>query len=93
MNWNELKQKILLSALVPAGLWACTTPTPQLDATFGQAVNAAKAQQIINPDASKDTSPLLGLDGTAANESIGRYHDTFRAPPPTFVVITPGTGR
>jgi hypothetical protein len=92
MNWNELKMKLLSAAIAPAALGACTTPTPQLDATFGHAVNAAKAQQTINPEASKNTDPVLGLDGKAANESIGRYHDTFRAPPPTFVVITPGAG-
>lgn len=69
------------------GLQACTTTTPYLDSRFGYSVNAAKAQQTINPEAGKSRDPVAGLGGVPAKESIDRYHDSFKAPPPTFEVI------
>lgn len=70
-----------------AGLLAMTvlsgcTGTPRLDAKFGDAVNMAKAQQTINPDASRNTDPVKGIDGQAANAIVDRYHKTYEAPTP-----------
>lgn len=76
--------------LLAAGLLvlqACTTTTPYLDSRFGHSVNAAKAQQTLNPEAGKNRDPVAGMGGTPAKESIDRYHDSFKAPPPTFEVI------
>lgn len=80
--------------LIAVTISGCTT-TPNLDSKFGNAVNAAKAQQIINPDASKNADPVAGLDGTPAKDSIERYQNTFKEPPPTFEIfgITGGGGR
>lgn len=80
--------------LIAVTISGCTT-TPVYDSRFGNAVNAAKAQQIINPDASKNADPVAGLDGTAAKDSIDRYQSTFREPPPTFEIFgtTGGGGR
>ncbi len=65
---------------------ACVAPAPKLDDNFGNAVNAAKAAQIINPDASLNTDPAAGLDGQAADATMNRYHRSFVAPqPPTNV--------
>lgn len=88
---NPLSLKILSAAFSLAALTGCTT-TPHLDSRFGHAVNAAKAQQTLYPEASKNTDPVAGIDGTSAKESIDRYHDTFKAPPPTFNVININTG-
>jgi hypothetical protein len=71
-------------------LCGCTAATPRLDTHFGQAVNAAKLQQTLNPQASANTDPVTGLGGVPARESIGRYHDSFKTPPPTFEVILNG---
>ena len=80
--------------LIAVTISGCTT-TPYLDSRFGDAVNTAKAQQIINPDASKNADPVAGLDGTPAKDSIDRYEKTFKEPPPTFEIfgITGGAGR
>jgi hypothetical protein len=67
-----------------------TTVTPRLDSRFGDSVNAAKAQQTINPDASRNTDPVAGLGGTPAKDSVDRYHNTFKEPPPTFTIINVG---
>jgi len=89
---NPMNLKFLFSALSLAALAGCTTTTPHLDSKFGHAVNAAKAQQTLNPEASKNTDRVTGIDGTPAKESVDRYHDTFKAPPPTFNVININTG-
>jgi ribosomal protein L11 len=65
----------------------CVNPAPQVDAAFGQAVNAAKARQTLNPQASTNPDPVAGIDGKAATDSIERYNASFKAPPPTFTII------
>lgn len=68
--------------LVVAVLAGCAPTTPRLDARFGNAVNQAKAQQTINPDASRNADPVAGIDGQAANDTMDRYHKSYKAPTP-----------
>jgi len=89
MSTAFLQRLLGTLALTLAG---CASTTPNLDARFGQAVLAARAQQTINPDASLNTDPVTGMDGRAARETMVRYHDTFKKPPPTFNVINIGGG-
>lgn len=89
MSTAILQRLLAGAALTLAG---CATSTPNLDAHFGEAVLAARAQQTINPNASLNTDPVAGLDGRAAKEAMGRYHDSFKTPPPTFNVINIGGG-
>jgi hypothetical protein len=85
--------------LMGLGLLACavsgceTTATPRLDSSFGDSVNAAKAQQTIYPEAPRNPDPVAGLGGTPAKDSVDRYHNTFKEPPPTFTIINVGGGR
>jgi len=85
--------KLLFIGLVAATLCACASSTPYLDSRIGNAVNTAKARQTMNPEASRNRDPVAGLDGNSAKESIERYQDSFKAPPPTFEVLlgTPGS--
>lgn len=76
---------LFLLVLVLAG--CVSSRTPQFDARFGQAVNAAKAAQTLDPQAASKAPAPNGLDGPAADETIHRYRDSFKAPPPTFVII------
>ena len=68
----------------------CTSLSPHFDQQVGLAVNTAKAQQIINADASRNTDPVAGIEGTPADSAIDEYHKSFVAPPPTFTVINIG---
>lgn len=83
---------VLLLAAATTLAGCAATPTPRLDARFGEAVLAARAQQTINPDAGRNPDPVSGIDGRAAAEAMGRYHDSFKSPPPTFNVINIGGG-
>ena len=90
----KLNFKLILTALLaPVVLASCASaPTPMLDQHFGEAVNAAKAAQIINPDASLSTDPVAGVDGQAANAAVDRYHKSFTQPAPSGNVFTIGIG-
>jgi len=70
----------------------CTSLTPHFDGQVGLAVNTAKARQTLNPDASRNTDPVAGIGGTPADFTIDEYHNSFKAPPPTFQVINIGGG-
>ena len=79
---SELITGISAGLLAVAVLAGCASTTPNLDAKFGDAVNTAKAQQIINPDASRSTDPVAGIDGQAANAVIKSYHKAYESPSP-----------
>lgn len=68
------------------------TSTPNLDKKFGEAVNAAKAQQIINPDAPRATDPVKGVDGVAAAAAMDLYKKSYESPPAPTNVFTIGIG-
>ena len=84
-----MKSPVIVLAL--ASLAACaTTTTPNYDDRFGNAVREAKQRMIINPDAGKEPGHVAGMDGKAARETMIRYHDSFKAPPPVTNVINIG---
>ncbi len=84
---------ILAALLASVALAGCATPQKSaLDDHFGEAVNAAKAAQIINPDASLNTDPVTGVDGQAAKGAVDRYHKSFVQPPASTNVFTIGVG-
>ncbi|SEB25212.1 hypothetical protein [Variovorax sp. YR216] len=78
----------LLAAVLTAG---CQHVTPNYDARFGDAVRDAKRMQTIDPDAGKKNPDMaLGLDGQAAHDTLIRYHESFKEPPPAVNVINIG---
>src|SRR5512143_2214278 len=83
----------ILAALA-AGLAGCAgtveTTTPHLDQYLGQAVNQAKAQQTLNPDASRNTDPVAGVDGKAAQEALDSYHQGMKTPAPATIINSGG---
>jgi len=71
-------------------LAACSTTTPELDAVFGQAVREARTAQTLNPRASENADPVLGIDGKAGAAAQQRYQESFRTPPKTFEISNIG---
>lgn len=80
----------LTAAACAALLTACASTTPVLDANFGNAVRQARAAQTLNPNASANRDPVLGIDGQAGAAAQDRYHESFKAPPKTFEIINIG---
>lgn len=84
-----IHRRTLIAATL-AALAGCASTTPNLDAHFGEAVRTARAQQTINPDGPRNPDPVAGLDARAAKSAMDNYHQSFKAPPPTFNVINIG---
>jgi hypothetical protein len=91
----QIRNLMLLAALPVSLLTACMPLTPHLDSHFGDAANIVKAQQIINLDAAKNTDPVSGVDGKAAQSAMENYDKSFKTPPPTTIsnTITIGGGQ
>lgn len=74
--------QVLVTICGAMGLAACVaTTTPETDSHLGESLQLLRAQQTLNPDASSNTNPVLGLDGKAAKGAMDNYRDSFRAPP------------
>ena len=77
--------KPLIRASVCAGitlsLAGCLTSTPQWDAHFGESVQQINTAQVLNPQASSNSDPVTGLDGSAAASTMFRYDKSFSQPP------------
>lgn len=80
----------LLPALATLALCGCaSSPTPNYDAKFGDAVRQARQAMVLNPAAPMQDR-ILGLDGVAAREAAGRYQESFKSPPAVVNVINIG---
>jgi hypothetical protein len=80
----------LLGCAVLAG---CASTTPYLDDQHGAAATLTRAQQTLDPNASRNTNPVKGLDGKAAKGALDNYRDSFRLPPSEAEVISIGVGQ
>ncbi len=89
---------IALIALTAAG---CAHDFGALDDDYGRSYRAAKAAQILNPEASKNLAPVTGLPGSAAMGAMKAYTDSFtpsqgQQQGPQTLLMTPipsGAGR
>jgi len=62
-------------------LLGCAGPS-RLEMDFGTSSKLMKVNQTWNPDAEKNTEPVTGLDGKAAQASIEKYRTDFEKPAP-----------
>lgn len=81
--------KKLTGAIMICLVAGCST-TPNYDTKFGDAVREARMRMTIDPDAGKKQEQLAGMDGKAAQETIVRYQDSYKSPPPVINVINIG---
>jgi hypothetical protein len=67
----------ILLLLAAGTLTACAPvlvqTTPQWDARFGVDTRMVLAQQIMHPDAARNTNPVSGMDGRSARSVYERY--------------------
>jgi len=88
----NIDKTLIFAGLSASLLAACMPLTPNLDSSFGSAVNQAKAQQTLNPDASLDTTPVSGMSGEEGNLAIDAYHESLRPTQPAPTIINIGGG-
>ncbi len=84
---------LLLAFVSAAGCANYPQQSPSLvDENFGQAVNRARARQVVDPNASLVQREPRGIDGQAAKSAIDRYQKSFDVPPPPINVMNIGVG-
>lgn len=88
----NIDKTLILAVLSATLLAACTPLTPNLDSSFGNAVNQAKAQQTLNPKASRDTAPVTGTSGVEGELAIDAYHESLKPSQPAPTIINIGGG-
>jgi hypothetical protein len=91
MHASTFRLPLLIAALAAPLLCGCvSSPTPNYDARFGDAVRQARLQMTLNPNAGATGAVATGIDGKAAREAVIQYQDTFKTPPPVVNVINIG---
>ena len=89
----SLRLALAMTVLSSASLlMGCASTSPLMDAKFGDAVRQARSAQTLNPNASANRTPVVGIDAKSGAAALERYQDSFRAPPKTFEVINIGGG-
>ena len=53
-----------------------------LDQNWGKSFESAKQNQILHPEAGKNSEPVLGMDGKAAENALEKYQKSFEREPP-----------
>jgi hypothetical protein len=79
--------------LLPLGLAACSSPTPNLDAHFGQAVTDIQNAQVLRPGAERNAPLPNGMSATSAKFAYDQYQKSFKAPEPKTNAFTIGVGK
>ena len=73
----------IVGAIILAAMFGCAStavlPPSTLDDNWGRSFEAAKYNQILNPEAAKKRKPVTGLDGVASENNMGTYRDSFAA--------------
>ena len=89
---TPIRPTTLLACLLLAG---CVNTTPRWDAQFGAATRANLAVQVLDPAASANRNPAVGIDGRAAKGAHDRYQRSFAQPEsaPQPLVINAGGAR
>ena len=91
---------IALTALLAIGVFGCANGNfsnplgpeeSQLDKNWGRSFEAAKHNQILNPEAEKNLKPVEGLQGPVAERIMDGYTksgEKKQEPPSEFGVVT-----
>ncbi len=104
VGFSESKEcKMLTRCLIVIGLLAfmasftgcAETLYHQKPMVLGGSFQAAKANQILNPEAGKNLEPVHGLDGQAAVIVMDKYRKSFEKPPPArvYAITIGGIGK
>ena len=91
---------VTLAVLLAIGIFGCTKGNfsnplgpgeSQLDKNWGRSFEAAKHNQILNPEAEKNLKPVEGLQGPVAERIMEGYTnggEQKQEPPSEFGVVT-----
>jgi len=73
-----------LAALLAVGVvtvTGCVSRGAYIESTLGESLAQTQASQTLNPEASLNLEPVVGLDGQSANRAITGYERSFTTRP------------
>ncbi|MDP1549295.1 MAG: tRNA dimethylallyltransferase [Nitrosomonas sp.] len=92
MSKFSIKTTLCLPITILVMTACVTSPPKRLDAKFGNALDMAKAQQTMNPDASLNPAPVKGIDGQAGDAIFDNYRESYiNRPMPARGALDVGT--
>lgn len=53
-----------------------------LEKNWGRSLETIYYKQMVNPDASKNLEPVVGLDGNASVNNVNKYRESFKEAEP-----------
>lgn len=90
--WHLVFKAVLYLCMV--GSPGCAARWSEMEVSFGFAYDTVKTSQILDPEATKDLRPVMGLDGEAARRLMEGYRTRFEKPPaPPIFMIPIGQGK
>ena len=89
MKWNRVFYAMSVVLFVIQG---CSPSPVKLSPDFGGSVNMAVRNQILDPEAQENLTPVENLDGLASKNAIDLYRKSFqkikRAPQRSLILST-----
>ncbi len=86
---------VLMWIIPLLGMLAGCAGTGRVEMDYGNSFQAAKTNQILNPQAGKNLEPVTGFDGKAAQATVENYQKSFEGASPAASslpsIITLGT--
>jgi hypothetical protein len=84
---SMVKKHLIVILVLSVGLLFFTSCSKEyrketkLDRNWGKSFEAAKQNQILNPEAGKNPEPVVGMEGRAAEKIIERHEQSFEDDP------------
>ena len=75
---------VVLAVFSVVTLWGCAGNLPEskridyLELNWGKSFEAAKNNQILNPEAGKTVEPVIGLDGQVVEHNLDNRKKSFK---------------
>jgi hypothetical protein len=70
---------IVIGLIAAMSIFSGCAGTSMLDKNWGKSLESARSDQILNPEAGQNLDPVVGLDGQAAEITLGTYREGFEA--------------
>jgi hypothetical protein len=79
---KQSRSRLVAAALLALIFAACSSPIHEqslLQKNWGRSYETQLHLQTANPDAGKQTDPILGMDGASVDYILDAYHKSFRS--------------
>jgi hypothetical protein len=71
------KKYVVIGGLIACAIWLSGCASTRLEMDYGTSHKLSKMNQILNPDAEKNLTPVEGINGQAAQVVVDKYVKSF----------------